>query len=224
VRRQLNWSRMTNAIANIAILGVAAWVIARPGGVIGGVVRPYLARRAQVKAITAVWNRLLAEAPAIQVGTNARLALVEFGDYECPAGVQQHRLLPGILRNHPDMGWRYIQFPLAVHRHADLAARAALCADEQGKFREMHNRLFASSPDWSTPVDWVGYASEVGVADHRAFESCMHADRTTERLAKGVTLARDLGIGGTPSFVYMGGVHRGVLSDSALVRLLSMHH
>lgn len=223
-KRSLDWSRALNVFANTAIVGVAAWAFLGPRGIVESVIKPYMARRAQVRAVALAWERLLRESTAYRVPDNARAVLIEFGDYECPACLQQQQQLPGFLKAHPDVALRFIQYPLAIHQHAELAARAALCAEEQGQFRSMHDRLFASPPVWSAHIEWRAYGEQAGVARPHEFEACISASRTIERIARGIRLGRQLSVAGTPTFVYRGGVHRGLLTEQLLAKLPREHH
>src|SRR5690606_19329787 len=80
----------------------------------------------------------------------APLVLVEFSDYQCPF-CRRHaqQVLPELLKHYVDAGRvRYVmkQFPLvSLHPQAELAARAALCAGDQGDYWEMHDALFSWS-------------------------------------------------------------------------------
>src|SRR5262249_13220452 len=78
---------------------------------------------------------------------NARIAIVEFGDYQCPfCGQHANQVLPQILENYVKTGkvrYFFKDTPVeAIHPRALKAAEAALCAGEQGKYWEMHDHLF----------------------------------------------------------------------------------
>ena len=78
----------------------------------------------------------------------ARVTVVEFSDYQCPYCARHHReTLPQLERDYIATGKvRYVarDFPLGKHERARPAAIAAACADEQGRFWEMHDALFAT--------------------------------------------------------------------------------
>src|SRR5215213_10004710 len=85
---------------------------------------------------------------------SARLEVVEFADFECPAcgsfatlaepDVRSRLVNTGIIR------YRFIDLPLTMHRNTWPAHRAAWCAGEQGKFWEMHDALFFNQDRWNT--------------------------------------------------------------------------
>lgn len=90
-----------------------------------------------------------AEPSHIRGGTNARVTLEEFGDYQCnPCGI----LAGTLLKVEHDYGDRlrivFRQFPLAMHEHALTAACAAEAAGLQGRFWEMHDLLYQTARSW----------------------------------------------------------------------------
>jgi protein-disulfide isomerase len=74
---------------------------------------------------------------------SAKVTIVEFSDFECPFCERFYPTLKQIESTYPnDVKVYYKQFPLPFHPHAQKAAEASLCAMEQNKFWEMHNKLF----------------------------------------------------------------------------------
>src|SRR5690606_33356300 len=95
-------------------------------------------------------------------------------------------------------------FPLiSIHAHAFLAARAGRCANEQGRFWEFHDRVFANQNTWaysqSPPAnEFTQYATESGL-DAEAFKSCLRSDRHSQVVTANMLLGEQLGVGGTPT-------------------------
>lgn len=81
---------------------------------------------------------------------NAKITIVEFSDFECPFCARHFtQTYPEIKSNYIDKGITKLIFknyPLPFHSSAQKAAEAAECAKEQGKFWEMHDKLFTASP------------------------------------------------------------------------------
>ena len=89
-------------------------------------------------------------ANAQQNESGKTLKIVEFGDYQCPACRSYHIFLERLKQDFGDsLSVTYKHFPLQSHPYAGLAARAAEAARNQGKFSEMHNRLFERQKDWT---------------------------------------------------------------------------
>jgi predicted DsbA family dithiol-disulfide isomerase len=90
-----------------------------------------------------------------------------------------------------------LDMPLPMHSKAFDAAEAVRCAGDQGKFWEMHNRLFENI---QALEPWNGHAEALGlkVPD---FEACMQTDKHAEAIRADVKEAQKGGITGTPSFM-----------------------
>lgn len=139
-----------------------------------------------------------AEGPA-----NALVALIEYSDYECPFCIRHfEQTMPRIRQNYVATGKiRYVfrDFPIDQnHPQAIRAHEAAHCAQEQGKFWEMHGRLF--SPAGShTPIALEDRAKEAGL-DAAAFRACVASGRSTAGIRQRASVVTSLGATGTPWF------------------------
>jgi protein-disulfide isomerase len=141
----------------------------------------------------------------VQGPTHAAVTLVEYGDYECPYCGEAY---PVVKELQSRMGERlrfvFRNFPISTsHPHAEHAAEAAEAANAQGRFWEMHDRLYERQRHL-TDADLQNYAEEFGL-DIERFEKEMaehvHADRVHEDFMSGVRS----GVNGTPTF-YINGV------------------
>ena len=90
-----------------------------------------------------------------------------------------------------------MDMPLSIHKDAFRAAEATHCAEDQGKFWEMHDRLFANQ---RAIEPLKGHAEALGL-DVVAFESCMGDGKHAEAVRKDMAQAEKAGATGTPSFV-----------------------
>lgn len=136
--------------------------------------------------------------PADQVVT-----LIEFADYECPFCIRHFtQTMPQLEAQYIQTGRiRYVfkDFPIdQLHPGAIRAHQAARCAAEQGKFWEMHTRMF-SQPGSHDDGTIEAKAAEAGVGVP-ALRDCLASDRTTAAVRQNVQLAQQLGATGTPSF------------------------
>jgi protein-disulfide isomerase len=130
-----------------------------------------------------------------------RVALVEFADYECPF-CSRHAQQTGrrIKKELVDSGGLlhvFFNFPLPIHRTAQKAAEAAECAGHQGRFWDMHQRLFAD-PNTLEVTDLTNRASQLGL-DEAEFTKCL-AGETAEKVRADVVIGQRLGVTSTPTF------------------------
>jgi len=89
-------------------------------------------------------------------------------------------------------------FPLeAIHPHAFKAAEAAHCAGEQGKFWEMHHRLFANQRQLA-PADLGAHARALAL-DGAKFDECLGSGRHAPRIRKDLAEGEKAGVRGTPT-------------------------
>lgn len=134
--------------------------------------------------------------------SEARVAVIEYADFECPyCGQFERGAFPQLVSDYIEKGtvrYFYRDFPLPVHPHAMAAARAARCAGEQGKYWEMHDALFAKQNALSTPA-LLDRAQTLGL-DQTKFSECLSSERYTEEIQKGAADAQKMGIEGTPTF------------------------
>ena len=137
---------------------------------------------------------------------DAPLVLVEFSDYECPFCIRHfQQTMPELDREYISTGklrYVFMDYPIdQLHPAALKAHEAARCGGEQGKFWEMHQRLF--TPAGSHGVDRLkALASEVGI-DRGRFDTCLDSGRMQGPVRASVDTATQLGADGTPQ-MYLG--------------------
>jgi protein-disulfide isomerase len=152
--------------------------------------------------------------PGVSRGSaSAPITLFEFADFTCPGCRQFNIFLEPMIRdslvNTGRVRFVYYDFPLGggAHRHGFVAARAARCADAQGKFWEMHDALFTHQGEWSfvnDPVElFTGYAREVGV-EPGAFSQCVRSDRFAQEVSASREFGLSLAVNSTPTLVANG--------------------
>jgi protein-disulfide isomerase len=141
----------------------------------------------------------------VQLGlSGAPVQLVEFADFECPHCATFDRTLKTLRGRYPTkIALYYVHFPLSGHRFAEAAARAAECAGAQGRFEEMHDRLFEQQNAFGLKP-WSEYAIEAGVSDHAAFEACVTSTAPIPRIESGREFGTKLDIKGTPTLIING--------------------
>jgi protein-disulfide isomerase len=197
-------------LANGMILALIAYVCVRPGGVVRVAASNWLEERATRRQIVALWPSMSASGGRLDQSV-AKVMLVEFADYQCPFCRLEHTLVDSLLAQNSAIGIVYRHFPLPSHSAAPGAARAAICAQQQGRFREMNRQLFETD-QWMRDSNWVREAHVAGVKDIANFTKCLSSPQTTERLRQDVALGEAIGIRGTPTFVSPTDYHLGVFS------------
>jgi protein-disulfide isomerase len=133
----------------------------------------------------------------------APITMVEFADFECPYCGELDPVLTELVRIF-DGRVRLVfkQFPLPSHPHALSAARAAVAADEQGKFWEIHDALFAHQRALE-PVQIAGYLQAAGI-DLPRYAVALNGPDTNARVQRDIDLGHRIGVDGTPSLFING--------------------
>ena len=133
----------------------------------------------------------------------APVVVMEFSDFHCPF-CRRHAttVFPRLKREYVETGkvlYVFRHFPLDIHPEAPGAGAAAACAARQGRFWEMHDRLFAA-PGRPTSTDATTQANDAGL-DLPSFRTCMASDGPADVRAD-TALGNQLGISGTPAFIF----------------------
>jgi len=138
---------------------------------------------------------------------NAPVTIIEFGDYQCPGCMMfAQQVKPQVellLVESGQAQFVFYDFPItSAHPNAFLAARAARCADDQGRFWEYHDNLFRTQPRWSTLANPVGLFEEYARSldlDDGEFSACLNSDRHAELVTANMQLGEVLGVPSTPT-------------------------
>ena len=151
---------------------------------------------------------------------DAPYQLVEYGDYECPFCARSTGVTRELCeRFGAELCYVFRHLPLPdVHPHAELASRAALAADRQGRFWDMHDLLFEHQ-DQLELEDLVGYAGDLGL-DVEAFLRDLEDEELSERIRADVLSAEASGARGTPTFYVNGLRHVGPHDTETLAAAL----
>jgi Na+/H+ antiporter NhaA len=151
---------------------------------------------------------------------DAPLVLVEFGDFECPfcgratGAVEEVRETLG-----DELLYVFRHLPLSdVHPHAELAAEAAEAAGRQGRFWEMHDRLYAHQ-DALGVTELLGHADALGL-DVERFARDLESGECAAAVRDDVASAEASGAGGTPTFYIGGRRHTGAYDARTLIERL----
>ena len=139
---------------------------------------------------------------------DAPVTIVEFSDFQCPFCSRAHPTLLRVLETYPDsVRLVFKHNPLGFHRDAPLAHRATLAADLQGRFWEMHDKIFANGRDLSRPT-LIEHAKELEL-DIAKFTEDLDSEKLIAALDREVEEASQLGVTGTPTFFINGKILAG---------------
>jgi protein-disulfide isomerase len=135
---------------------------------------------------------------------DAAVTLIEFSDYQCPFCKRAEPTVLELLKKYPtQVRLVYRHMPLdGLHPRARAAAIAAVCADQQGKFWEYHDVLFANQQALGD-ADLEKYATDLGL-DAGKFKTCRQDPASETRVNTDALAARAAGLTGTPAFFVNG--------------------
>lgn len=142
-----------------------------------------------------------------------KINVVEFADFECPYCRRLHGVLGPLVSEYgAQVHFVRVHRPLSQHVNAEPAARAALCAEAQGKGEEMADELFRAT----LSPEVIGTLAERLRLDPGAFDACMASEQTTATLAAHAALLPDELLRGLPTTYIGPKVIVGVPSEAAL--------
>ncbi len=149
----------------------------------------------------------------------AKVAIVEFSDFQCPYCVRAFRDLRELVRARPEVSLVFRHFPLdatcnahvtrTMHPDACLAACAAECAGRQDRFWQYHDVLFENNEHLERE-SLFRYAREMNL-DLAAFRACLDDPATRARVGEDVEAASRVGVSSTPTIFFNGRTIEGAL-------------
>lgn len=205
-------SEKLQAAAMLAVLvlcaGAFGFATMRPRGPVAAAWTSFRSRRAQAQVLHQHAADLRAVGHWIGPRT-ARRVVYEFSDYECPFCRLADTIVAQWVDAQGDAAILYIDLPLQnLHPKAYDAARAADCAEAQGRYASMHHQLMSATA-WQHDGSWMREAVAAGVRDTQTFRACMADQGPAERIKRGDELAKLLGVTSTPTFLGRRGSFRG---------------
>lgn len=152
---------------------------------------------------------------------NAAITLVEFSDFQCPYCAAAVPQIHALLKAYPtQVKLIFKEFPLETHPQADLAATAALAAQKQGKFWEMHDAMYQSQDDLSRR-SILAMAARVGL-DVKRMEEDMDSTAVRETVVRDVQDGDKAGVQGTPTIFINGQKYNGAINLSIMKPILDV--
>ncbi len=155
--------------------------------------------------------QMLMEEPRVQVAAigpargpeGAKITIVEFSDFECPFCGKAEEAVTQVMEKYAGkVRLVFRHFPLNFHPHAPKAAEASMCANDQGKFWEMHKQLFANREALGIE-DLKKHAATIGL-DVAKFTECLDGNKMKALVEKDTKEGGEAGVSGTPAFFING--------------------
>ena len=149
---------------------------------------------------------------------DAKITIVEFGDYQCTFCYKFHdetmRKIDQAYIKAENVNFVYRDFPLNGPQSI-LASEASYCAQKQNKFWEYHNTLYdnwgGENTGWITKNVLLGFANDIKL-DLDSFSQCLENSEFKQKVLDNEQFAREIGIDATPSFL--------IFNDSELYRII----
>ncbi len=173
-----------------------------------------------------VSSSILVRKDSHEVATpSAKVTLVEFGDYECPACDAAYPMVKQLQKDFQGkLNFVFRNFPLypIPHKNAMIAAEAAESAGAQGKYWQMHDKLYENQGEWGESNDpmsfFLTYAKEINLNIDQ-FKSDVQANKFQGRINQDIADGNKAGVDSTPTFFinnvrYMGGLDYNSLKDA----------
>ncbi len=140
---------------------------------------------------------------------NSGVVLLEYGDFQCPACGAYYPVIKQLETNYSDkITFQFRNFPLSqIHQNAFAAHRAAEAAAKQGKFFEMHDKLYESQQSWTTApnpnIFFEDYATQLNL-NLDQFRKDSASSEVNDIINADIKAGQAIGANSTPTFVLDG--------------------
>ena len=153
---------------------------------------------------------------------NAPLVIAEFADFECPVCAQSFPAIREISQKHKnDILYIFRQYPIKSD-NSMLYAQASLCANEQGKFWNLHDRFFITQDKIITDDDFNNALVASGL-DMDKFSTCLSQEKYGTEVLEDMQDAVNLGVQGTPTFFVNGNKLEGAITVDQWEQIISKY-
>lgn len=171
-------------------------------------------------------NLLIGQVSHMTGAKDAKVNIVEFGDYQCPACAYANPIVHQLIqeyKDNPNVNFVFRNFPLTQHSNAMISAEAAEAAGVQGKFWEMNGMLYNDQNEWSGSAKalevFTGYAQKLGL-DVKAFTDAINQQKFQEAIIKDRSDGQALGVNSTPTFFINGKKLTGIPSFEEFKKMI----
>lgn len=149
-----------------------------------------------------IYKALVGDAP-MKGPANAKVTIVQWSDFQCPFCSRVEPTITQLMKEYPkDVRVIFKQLPLPFHNNAHIAAEAALAAHEQGKFWDMHAKMFANQQALDRP-NLDKYAQELGL-NMKKFAAALDSGKYKAKVDAEMAEGNKIGANGTPAFFING--------------------
>ena len=150
---------------------------------------------------------------------SAPIQIVEFSDYQCPFCGRVEPTIKQIEEKYGDkIHFAFRNFPLPFHNFAEGAAEAAMAAKAQGKFWEMHDKMFANQQALDR-ASLEKYAGEIGL-DMGKFKADLDSGKYKDEINKDIAYAKTVNVNGTPAFFINGHFINGAMPFESFAQVI----
>jgi len=180
-------------------------------------IRMFLDQQRPTQALHAFMNELRADASDVRIDLepprtvieveaddpvfgppSAAVEIIEFSDFQCPFCQRLTDTLEQLKSEHgSDIRLVFKDYPLPNHAQAFKAAEAGNCANQQGKFWELHDTMFSRQSELGVD-DLKRHAGELGM-DQAAFDACLDSGRFAEQVNADLAAGQQYGVSSTPT-------------------------
>ena len=200
---------------------------------IGNIVRQYLLKNPEVieeavgvlqehrqqKAIDSNWDLITSPHDSFIAGNpKGDVTVVEFFDYRCPYCKQVQSSLVKLRKEDPNLRVIYKEFPI-LSKESAVAAHAAIAAKKQGKYLEFHDAMMEARGNFSDDMIF-SIAKKVGL-DVDKLKKDMQDPSIDETIAQTRKVAEDIGVTGTPGFIFGKKLVPGAVSYDEMLSLVA---
>ncbi len=159
-------------------------------------------KKRQAEDPNKIYNVPVGDAP-FKGPKDAPITVVMFQDFQCPFSKRSQSTTKQLMDAYPNqIKLAFKNFPLGSHKQAMIAAEAVMAAGAQGKFWEMHDKIFANQKQINIVI-LNGYAKELNL-DMSTFNNDIKSHKYKKVIDSDMKLARGAGVRGTPTFFING--------------------
>lgn len=155
----------------------------------------------------------------------AKVVLVEYSDFQCPYCAKHDPTMQQIVKEYGnDVAWVYRHFPLSFHPNAVPAALGSECANEQGKFWEFSDAMYAGqdglSTDAATATAFMNKTAADLKLDTKKFAECVSTKKYQSVVDDQTASGRTAGVSGTPATFVNGTLVSGAVPYSSMKKMI----